>query len=45
MREKEGRDELKGFGLTALTTEELGMVDKTIQDNFPKPQRYHFSNF
>ena len=45
LREKEGREELKGFGLTALSKDELGMVQQTIQDNFPATKKYHFSKF
>jgi len=45
LREKEGRQELKGFGLTALSKDELGMVQKTIKDNFSETKKYHFSKF
>ena len=35
LRELEGREEVKGFGLQALSTEDLALVTKTIQDNIP----------
>jgi hypothetical protein len=35
LREKEGREELKGFGLKALSRDELSMVQQTIKDNIP----------
>lgn len=35
LREKEGREELKGFGLKALSREELSMVQQTISENIP----------
>eukprot|EP00088_Acartia_fossae_P035357 TRINITY_DN36423_c0_g1_i1.p1 TRINITY_DN36423_c0_g1~~TRINITY_DN36423_c0_g1_i1.p1 ORF type:complete len:148 (+),score=37.23 TRINITY_DN36423_c0_g1_i1:143-586(+) len=45
LREKEGQDELKGFNLTALTSDELGMVNKTIQDNIPLTRKYPHNQF
>jgi hypothetical protein len=35
LREKEGREELKGFGLKALSREELNLVQNTVRENVP----------
>ncbi len=35
LREKEGREELKGFALKALNRDELSLVQQTIRDNIP----------
>ena len=40
LREKEGREELKGFGLKALSGDELRLVQQTIRDNFPPRAMY-----
>jgi len=45
LRDREGQEELKGFGLTALSKEELGLVHQTIQDHIPPTPKYHFSQF
>ena len=43
LREKEGREELKGFGLKALSKDELAMVHQTIQSNIPPTKMYNFT--
>jgi len=38
LRDLEGKEELKGFGLQALSRDDLALVNKTIQDNIPPKQ-------
>jgi hypothetical protein len=43
LRDKEGREELKGFGLKALSRDELSLVQKTIRDHVPPTAMYKVS--
>jgi hypothetical protein len=40
LRDKEGREELKGFGLKALSREELNLVQNTVRENMPPRAMY-----
>ena len=42
LREKEGKDELKGFGLKAMTNEELNAVNGVIRANSQPTPMYYF---
>ena len=42
LREKEGKEELKGFGLKALSSEELSAVNGVIRANAQPTPMYYF---
>ena len=42
LREKEGKEELKGFGLKALSSEELAAVNGVIRANAKPTPMYYF---
>eukprot|EP00088_Acartia_fossae_P004416 TRINITY_DN1188_c0_g1_i6.p1 TRINITY_DN1188_c0_g1~~TRINITY_DN1188_c0_g1_i6.p1 ORF type:complete len:162 (-),score=19.56 TRINITY_DN1188_c0_g1_i6:181-624(-) len=45
LRDIEGKEELKGFGLKALDKDELDMVHQTIQSNIPQKKMYDANQF